>query len=109
MIKALFRLHLKEWIFLLVSIIFTGSLFMFFPVLTALNVDYLENHRDDVTKGILLFLLTFAVSVLHRVVFSQYFYRFMNLGIRLSNVVTMIVYDKALRYSPTADKKFTEA
>ena len=33
----------------------------------------------------------------------------MNLGIRLSNVVTMIVYNKALKYSPLADKKFTEA
>jgi len=109
LIRALFRLHLKEWIFLLISIIFTVTLFLSFPVLTALNVDYMENYRDNVTRGILLFLLTFAVSVAHRIIFSQYFYRFMNLGIRLSSVVTMIIYNKALKYSPTSDKKFTEA
>jgi ABC-type bacteriocin/lantibiotic exporter with double-glycine peptidase domain len=33
----------------------------------------------------------------------------MNLGIRLSNVVTMIVYNKSMKYAPLADKKFSEA
>ena len=80
-----------------------------FPVLTALNIDYLNNHRNDVKRGVLLFFLTFGVSVVHRVLFSQYFYRFMNLGIRLSNVVTMIIYNKSLKYSVEASKEFSEA
>jgi ABC-type bacteriocin/lantibiotic exporter with double-glycine peptidase domain len=54
-------------------------------------------------------LLTLFISVIQRIIFSQYFYHFMNLGIRLSNVVTMIVYNKSLKYAPLADKQFSEA
>lgn len=82
---------------------------MAFPILTALNIDYLTNNRDDIEVGILLFLLTLVVSIVHRIAFSQYLYRFQNLGIRLSNVVTMIIYNKSLKYSPLADKEFSEA
>ena len=104
LIKALFKLHFKEWMLLWLAILVVDILFMSFPLLTAVNIDYLDNHRDNVTRGILLFLLTFFISVTHRIIFSQYFFRFMNLGIRLSNVVTMIVYNKSLKYSPTANK-----
>ena len=41
LIKALFKVHLREWILLLVSILVVVTLFMMFPLLTALNIDYL--------------------------------------------------------------------
>ena len=104
LIRALLKLHKKEWLLLFLAIFVTVTLFMSFPLLTALNIDYLQNHRDDLTRGIILFLMTFFISVIHRIVFSHYFFQFMNLGIRLSNVVTMIIYNKSLKYSPVANK-----
>jgi hypothetical protein len=41
LIKALFRLHAKEWSLLMLAIILAVTLLMSFPVLTALNVDYI--------------------------------------------------------------------
>jgi hypothetical protein len=41
LIKALFKLHAKEWLLLLLAVLVVVTLFMSFPVLTALNVDYL--------------------------------------------------------------------
>lgn len=92
-----------------INIFVVVILFMASPVLTALNIDYLTNHRDNLNHGIFLFILTIIVTLSHRILFSQYLYRFMNLGIRLSNIVTMIVYNKSLKYSPLADKEFSEA
>ena len=109
LIRALFRLYLREWIILIFVIVFFVFLFDMFPILVGLNIDYFENHRDDLERGILMFLLTLVVSIVHRLTFSQFLYRFMELGIRLSNVITMIVYHKALKYSPMADKEFSEA
>ena len=84
-------------------------LFLSFPVITALNTDFLDNKKDDIERGIILFLATILISIVHRLTFSQFFFRFTNLGIRLSNVVTMIIYHKSLKYSPMANKKFSEA
>lgn len=108
-IRALLKLHSREWAQMFIAVFIVVILFMASPVLTALNIDYLTNHKDNLQQGILLFLLTIVVTLLHRIIFSQYLYRFMNLGIRLSNIVTMIVYNKSLRYSPLADKEFSEA
>jgi hypothetical protein len=79
------------------------------PVLTALNIDYIKNHKDNLGLGILLFLLTFMVALSHRIIYSHYLFRFMNIGIRLSILVSTIIYNKALKYSPLADKQFREA
>jgi hypothetical protein len=59
--------------------------------------------------GIGLFSLTFFVMFAHRITSSQSAYGFRIFGIRLSNVVTMLLYHKSLKYSPMADKEFSEA
>lgn len=93
----------------MIATILQVSLLMASPVLTALNIDYLKNHKDSLSLGIILFLLTFMVALSHRIIYSQYLFRFMNIGIRLSILVSTIIYSKALKYSPLADKQFREA
>jgi hypothetical protein len=75
---------------------------------TALNIDYISNYRDNVGYGVGLFFATFLVAFLTRMTISHMFYRFTILGINLANTVTMMVFTKSLRYSSMADKEFTE-
>ncbi len=82
-------------------------LYMTPPFLTALNIDYLTNHKDELGYGIFLYVIQVLVTLVHRVVFSQYFNVFQNLGVKMANLVTMIVYNKSLKYSPMGDKAFS--
>jgi hypothetical protein len=102
-------MHLKEWIILLLTVILTVLFWVAAPMLTALNIRYISEFRDDIGLGAGLFSLTFAVTFAHRIANSQSNYGFRTFGIRLSNVVTMLIYNKSLKYSPMGDKKFSEA
>ena len=79
------------------------------PTLTAMNISYIANGRDSVKLGVGLFLLTFLANFANRIATSQSNYGFRTFGIRLSNVVTMLIYHKSLKYSPSGDKAFSEA
>ena len=109
LIKALVRMHLKEWIMLMLIVLGTVLFWLATPLLTALNIRYISTYRDDVPLGIGLFFLTFLVMFLHRITNYQCDYGFRIFGIRLSNVVTMLIYNKSLKYSPLSEKTFTEA
>ena len=109
MIKALVKMHLKEWILLLLTVIVTVIFYAATPTLTAMNISYIANNRDDVRLGIGLFFLTFLANFANRIATSQSNYGFRTFGIRLSNVVTMLIYNKSLKYSPMGDKAFSEA
>jgi hypothetical protein len=102
-------MHLKEWIILLLTVILTVLFWVAAPIVTALNIRYISEFRDNIGLGVGLFSLTFAVTFAHRIVNSQSNYGFRTFGIRLSSVVSMLIYNKSLKYSPMADKKYTEA
>lgn len=85
------------------------TLFLVRPLLTSINIDFIQNHRGDINYGIQLFFLTLIVSILHRLSFTQGIYQFSMLGLKLSNTLNMLIYAKSLKYSPIADKKFAEA
>ena len=87
-----------------ILVVITTGIFIVTPALTALTIDYLTNYQNDIGYGVFLFFVTLMLNVIQRAFFSQYFYRFISLGIKLSNLVTMIVYDKALKYTPLSHK-----
>ena len=102
-------MHLKEWILLLLTVIVTVIFYAATPTLTAMNIAFIANNREDMKWGVGLFLLTFLANFANRIATSQSNYGFRTFGIRLSNVVTMLIYNKSLKYSPMGDKSFSEA
>ena len=67
LIKALVRMHLKEWIVLLLTVLGTVFFWLATPLLTALNIRYISTYRDNIEMGVGLFFLTFFVTFLHRI------------------------------------------
>ena len=90
---------------MIVTVIFYAST----PTLTALSIKFIAENRQDMRWGVALFILTFLANFANRIATSQSQYGFRTFGIRLSNVVTMLIYNKSLKYSPMGDKTFSEA
>ena len=109
MIKAIFFTHKAEFLKSLALAIWMVFLYLVRPLLTSINIDFIQNHQGDVKYGIQLFFLTLIVSILHRVTWTQFVYKFSMLGLKLSNTMNMLIYQKSLKYSPIADKKYSEA
>jgi len=53
--------------------------------------------------------MTLVCTFVHKLLFEQLFYRFAQIGINLSNSLTMMVYCKSLKYPSLAEKEFSEA
>ena len=94
----------RQMVNLLILIIVVVGLFLMGPFITSFNIDFIENNQDDTSSGIILFLLTLFVTLIHKVLFSQLMYRFSWLGINLNNAFTMMIYCKALKFSSLANK-----
>ena len=109
MIKAIFLTHKGDFLKIFALIVWVIILYLVRPLLTSINIDYIQNHQGNVNYGIQLFFLTLVVSILHRVSFTQVMYKFSMLGLKLANTMNMLIYAKSLKYSPIADKKFAEA
>ena len=79
------------------------------PFLTSFNIDYIQNHNDDIGYGIFLFFVTLLVQMTVSVLYAQLIYRFSMLGVDLNNAFVMMIYGKAFRFSCLANKEFTES
>ena len=76
-------MHLKEWILLMITVILVVLLWVSAPILTAVNIRYISNGREDLKVGIELFLLTLLVTFAHKIINSQCGYGFRVFGLRL--------------------------
>lgn len=69
-------MHLKEWLLLLLTVFLVVGLWVVIPALTAKNIQYISDDRDNLQKGIILFSLTFLVMFFHKILSSQNNYAF---------------------------------
>ena len=74
------------------------------PILTALSISYISNDQGEVGNAVLLFLCTFIAMVFSRMFATHFTYRVGNLGISMSNTVTMMIFNKSLKYSELGNK-----
>ncbi len=80
------------------------SLYLVKPFLTSLNIRFTTFYSDDTDYGILLFILTIVCAILFQIVMEQMIYRFTIFGITLENSLTMMIFQKSLKYSSLALK-----
>ena len=74
------------------------------PVLTALSIHYISNEEGETGYAVLLFLCTFVTMTVGRMFSTHFTYRLGNLGISMSNTVTMMIFNKSLKYSELGNK-----
>jgi len=79
------------------------------PILTALSINYISSDQGEAGYGFLLFLFTFFSMTLNRMFSTHLNYRLGNLGISMANTVTMMIFNKSLKYSELGNKDFSEA
>jgi hypothetical protein len=99
----------NEIIKLIILCFLTEMLYLSYPILIYYNIDYLQNHRDDINYGIALFIITIGVSFLYNLVYTNLKYLFKILGVNVSTHLNLLIYDKSLKYSLSSNKKFTES
>jgi len=52
----------------MLTVIITVGLWVLIPTLTAKNIQYITDDRDNLQKGLILFGLTFFVTFFHKIV-----------------------------------------
>jgi hypothetical protein len=86
------------------------SLSTFSPFLTSLIIGYIQNRSDyDLSYGIILFVTILITSFTRSIIETQMFYRFSQMGINLTNSLTMMIYCKSFKYASNAEKQFSES
>ena len=74
------------------------------PLIASFNIDYIQNHHNDIHYGILLYLSTIGIEILNKLCSNQLNYRFSVLGIRICNTLNTMIYYKSLKYSTLVNK-----
>jgi hypothetical protein len=94
---------------LVVLCVVVEAFYLSYPVLIYYNIDFIQNHKSDTRYGILLFVLTILASFLYNFTFTNVKYRFKSLGVNVSTHLNLLIYHKALNYSMTGQKGFSES
>ena len=107
--KAIFRAYNSSFIALSLLALFITILTMAAPVLTHLIITYIKKPTQErsLEEGIVLVIGISAISLVKALLQSHLYYKFAVLGFNLSNTLSLIIYDKALRYPALCDKKYS--
>lgn len=90
---------------LLFSIVKTG-LQMYSPILSHDVIDYISQDNKTTATSLVYFGSIFMVTLLMALDTSYLFFYFGVLGFNLSNTLSLLVYNKALKYPLITEKKF---
>lgn len=86
------------------------ALSMYSPFLASQVMDYISNKSDyEVSYGYILFGLTIISSFFRFMSESQMNYKFGQIGLNMTNSITMLIYNKALKYPSSSEKLFSES
>jgi ABC-type transport system involved in cytochrome bd biosynthesis fused ATPase/permease subunit len=85
------------------------SLYLGFPVLTYFDIEYISASQEDISKGVMLFILTTLGLLLFYILSSYRRYRLRYFGINLTNTINLVIFNKALKFPILSNKQFTEA
>lgn len=107
--RTILKAYTSEFILIAILLFLVVGLFIMNPLLTAFNIDFIQNYQGDTQYGIILFTATFIANALLKLSFAQLMYRYNFIGINMKNSLNMMIYCKSLRYSSTANKQFSEA
>lgn len=89
--------------------LFITILTMAAPVLTHLIITYIKKPLQErsLDQGIVLVIGISGISLLKALLQSHLYYKFAVLGFNLSNTLSLIIYDKALKYPALCEKKYS--
>lgn len=89
--------------------LFITILTMAAPVLTHLIITYIKKPSQErsLDQGIVLVIGISGISLLKALLQSHLYYKFAVLGFNLSNTLSLIIYDKALKYPALCEKKYS--
>lgn len=107
--RAIMKAYRSSFIALSLLSLFITILTMAAPVLTHLIITYIKKPSQERSfdEGILLVLGISAISLVKALLQSHLYYKFAVLGFNLSNTLSLIIYDKALKYPALCEKKYS--
>lgn len=107
--KAITKAYKSSFIALSLLSLFITILTMAAPVLTHLIITYIKKPSQErsLNQGIFLVLGISGISLVKALLQSHLYYKFAVLGFNLSNTLSLIIYDKALKYPALCEKKYS--
>lgn len=82
---------------------------MYSPILSHDIIGYISKGQKSIGMSLLYFFAIFMITLLMALDTSYLFYYFGVLGFNLSNTLSLLVYNKALKHPLITQKKFTIA
>ena len=80
------------------------------PYLTKVMMDYISNRSDYSSSfGWELLAATVVLQILKALFDTHMTFCFTQLGMNVTNSITMLIYNKSLSFSPLTEKQFPEA
>ena len=80
------------------------------PYLTKVMMDFISNRSDySSSYGWGLLAATVALQIIKAVIDTHINFRFTQLGMNMTNGLTMLIYNKSLSFSPLTEKQYPEA
>ena len=80
------------------------------PYLTKVMMDYISNRSDySSSYGWGLLAATVVLQIIKALVDTHINFRFTQLGMNMTNGLTMLIYNKSLSFSPLTEKQYPEA
>lgn len=107
--SMLLKVYRCDLLKLVILAVLTESFYLTYPILIYYNIDYLQNHRENVNYGIMLFVITIVVSFFYNLIYTNLKYLFKILGVNIATHLNILIYHKSLKYSLSSNKKFAES
>lgn len=100
LIKAISKFYWKSITFLGILALFITILTMTAPVLTHLIINFVKisPQNRNWNEGIYIVLGIFFTNLGKAILQSHLFYRFAVFGFNLSNTLSLLIYEKSLKY-----------
>jgi ABC-type bacteriocin/lantibiotic exporter with double-glycine peptidase domain len=80
-----------------------------YPVLIYFDIDYINNGQENLSQGIMLFILTTLGFLLFNIVNTYRLYLINYFGVHLSSTINLVIFNKALKFPTLSNRQFTEA
>lgn len=74
---------------------------MFSPFLTSMIMEYIDQKSSEkvISDGTVLFITTLLCTFVKNLAETHGMFRFTQLGINVTNSLTMLIYQKSLKYA----------
>lgn len=107
LVKAITKAFKRQIILLLLVALIYVAAIMYSPILMNNMMDYINSKNKAVSQSVLFFFAIFMTNFILSVSSSHIFFRFAIFGYNLSNTLSLLLFNKALKHPLLTEKEYS--